>query len=311
MESACCLSIEAGFSEYVKKIRTVFLLKRHYENWMNVAFHNALNNEPKQTVLRDGRMIRLSGPNPKNLFGVSIGLARLLDNRWKVIRIDSESVTIQDPEGTTLRCRLSGADLGHTAEIFLTKPYGFQFDNKIIIDVGMSAGESSIFFAKHGAKLVIGLEPVVDSFELAKENIMLNGLEGVVKPINLALSSREGELSLGFWPRSLYAISGPTDHQVHPINLIAKATTIQSIYRNMGVERIDFIKMDCEGCEYDVLGSISEEILDRVNEILLEYHDGPHELPRILSNAGFNVSVRGRGLGYLHAKRACQPAIMS
>ena len=39
------------------------------------------------------------------------------------------------------------------------------------------------------------------------------------------------------------------------------------------IEKIDFLKMDIEGFEYDVLGSLSPSILSRIDKISCETHD--------------------------------------
>jgi uncharacterized protein involved in tolerance to divalent cations len=35
------------------------------------------------------------------------------------------------------------------------------------------------------------------------------------------------------------------------------------------------MKMDCEGCEFPAILSTSNEILPRVKELIIEYHDYP------------------------------------
>jgi len=66
--------------------------------------------------------------------------------------------------------------------------------------------------------------------------------------------------------------------------------------------------MDCEGCEYEVLRSGSSDLLARFRRIVLEYHDGPRDLPGILGSAGFSVSCsKESGLGILRAERPRGP----
>ena len=40
-----------------------------------------------------------------------------------------------------------------------------------------------------------------------------------------------------------------------------------------GLDRIDLLKMDCEGAEYEILYSCSSIHLGRISEIRMEYHD--------------------------------------
>ncbi len=49
--------------------------------------------------------------------------------------------------------------------------------------------------------------------------------------------------------------------------------------------------MDCEGCEYDVIKSTSDEILKKFSHIQIEYHLGYFDLKKKLENCGFDVTV--------------------
>ena len=70
-------------------------------------------------------------------------------------------------------------------------------------------------------------------------------------------------------------------------------------------EYINFLKMDCEGCEYRVLRSISEEYFSRILNLNLEYHHGLQDIPELLNRQGFDISrTKGNKLmGYIKASR--------
>ena len=62
--------------------------------------------------------------------------------------------------------------------------------------------------------------------------------------------------------------------------------------------------MDCEGCEYEVLQNIEQEILSSIDNIVLEFHDGIKFLPDFLEKNGYNVIYdRPVGIGILKASR--------
>ena len=71
------------------------------------------------------------------------------------------------------------------------------------------------------------------------------------------------------------------------------------------------LKMDCEGCEYNILET-PENILGTFQEIIIEYHYGYTNLKEKLEKAGFRVKntkptlykmgARKLLMGYLHAK---------
>ncbi|HEV8387724.1 MAG TPA: 50S ribosomal protein L11 methyltransferase [Nitrososphaera sp.] len=50
----------------------------------------------------------------------------------------------------------------------------------------------------------------------------------------------------------------------------------------------DFIKIDCEGCEYELLPNLE---LDGASELVMEYHKSPDPLLKILREKGFDAAL--------------------
>jgi hypothetical protein len=70
------------------------------------------------------------------------------------------------------------------------------------------------------------------------------------------------------------------------------------------------LKIDCEGCEYAVLGGTPIETLKRFKEVMIEYHGSPRPLVKKLVEAGFRVTVmppwtimNNLPVGFIHAER--------
>ena len=57
------------------------------------------------------------------------------------------------------------------------------------------------------------------------------------------------------------------------------------------------LKMDCKGCEYNLLEE-SKEIIRQFNRIVIEYHNGYKSLKIKLEEFGFNVSFTEPYIGY-------------
>ena len=59
------------------------------------------------------------------------------------------------------------------------------------------------------------------------------------------------------------------------------------------MEKIDFLKIDCEGAELDVIDGISEENLAKISKIALEFHprylteEDSQKILQRLTDAGF------------------------
>lgn len=65
------------------------------------------------------------------------------------------------------------------------------------------------------------------------------------------------------------------------------------------------VKIDCEGCEYSVISSISKPTFGKIKEIFIEYHDMPKEIPKILMDEGFTVTtnVKKSKIGIIYGKK--------
>ena len=51
------------------------------------------------------------------------------------------------------------------------------------------------------------------------------------------------------------------------------------------------LKLDCEGCEYDVLLGSSNDVIKKFDYILLEFHNGFQNISNRLKNLGFKVTI--------------------
>jgi hypothetical protein len=55
-----------------------------------------------------------------------------------------------------------------------------------------------------------------------------------------------------------------------------------------------FLKLDCEGCEYDIIPKLD---MSKVTDVVMEYHMKPEPLMEALARAGFlNISLDRKAL---------------
>jgi FkbM family methyltransferase len=84
------------------------------------------------------------------------------------------------------------------------------------------------------------------------------------------------------------------------------AVTLAEFMRREGLEEIDILKMDCEGCEHSVLGCADTDTLRRVRFITGEYH-GISRFNRVMRQRLFQTHkvnlVGDRDLGCFFAER--------
>lgn len=283
----------------------LLLIMKSYRNWFELALAYVLRRRfPETLVLRKG--IEIHGPMVRSLWTV-LRLAALLENMWTVEAFDGEVLRL-NKAGLNFRLRLTPADLAQFNDIFDVQTYGQDFRDKVVLDVGMYNGDSAVYFASKGAKFVLGLEPFRESFELARLNIESNGFSGKVIPLNLALASCQGEAKLYVASNNLLANSiqptalvTPSDRFDSSVGI--ETTTIPELVKEYGLDRIDYLKMNCEGCEYDVMRNLQPDLFDAIGEIFLQFHSGPQDLPNILKKRGFEVDLSGKLEGFLRARR--------
>jgi FkbM family methyltransferase len=137
-----------------------------------------------------------------------------------------------------------------------------------VIDVGASVGDTALYFVLNGARKVIAVEPLPNVARCAEENLKLNGITDEVKVINAALGSGPVSVpcdydlwsSIGF---STLKGSGPC--KVPGVSLGDLLDMIEDPY---------LLKMDCEGCEAQVILGPEREKLRAFEHMIFETH--PH-----------------------------------
>ncbi|MEM1859890.1 MAG: FkbM family methyltransferase [Metallosphaera sp.] len=243
-------------------------------------------------------------------------LGNILSRGWKVTGVQGYLVTLTSRDGeVSITCRTNkGNDLGHIMEIFLDNSYNYDVRNKVVIDVGASNGDSSIFFAKRGAKRIIALEPDEESYALATRNVEASRVGDQVILLNKALSSQRGKITLYVYENSVNGNSIDPQNMVklgeRVIPKTVESVTLTELLDMAKDETVGLLKMDCEGCEYSVLNNLDREAFERIEAIFMEYHNGLQNLKSILESNGFQVEVIGennRKMGYIRARKLSSP----
>lgn len=191
----------------------------------------------------------------------------------------------------------------------LYNPKDFEIkENDIILDIGANIGIFSIFaskYAKNGK--IYSFEPTPLTFKILNDNIELNNATNV-KPLEIAIASKENIID--FYINETYSNTNSIFEEKWKKKIKVNATTLDKIIKKNNLKKIDFLKMDCEGSEYDILFNCSDEILNIVNKISMEYHKlsdvyNQNTLKKFLENKGFKVKIRPffKNTGYIYAKK--------
>jgi len=187
-----------------------------------------------------------------------------------------------------------GVDAVTLFGIFIRKDYGEVQGDPIVIDLGAHIGIYSVFCASQTSNAKIyAYEPVLENFLQLQENIQRNGLEGDIHPFRLAVAGSRGK-------RQLHVGQASPFHSLYPTSLTTgrsieiDSVTLQDCFLQNGIGECDMLKVDCEGAEFECLYETPPEILRKIKNIYLEYHnqwDHPRytitDLTAFLQNQGF------------------------
>lgn len=200
---------------------------------------------------------------------------------------ESKIVLVKCRNGLKFFARSRGHDLGFIVHILHDDEYRFPKKRMgTVIDIGAHIGIFTCLAASYADK-VISLEPCPDNFSLLKKNVKLNGLENVIS-LNMALSEKNGK-------EKLYFGSGTGDHSLFIKKgraIEVKTCSLNYLFERYKIDRVSFLKIDCEGCEYQALKSF--EMFDRINQISLDSHHGyTDKIVELLKERGFKVFVEG------------------
>jgi FkbM family methyltransferase len=175
---------------------------------------------------------------------------------------------------------------------------GFDLNGWLIVDVGAYIGDTPLYYAKRGA-LVVAVEPLPSNYEVMLWNLELNpDLKHRVIPVNAAISGRDGFVEFSYSTpidggASIYG-GGRFKVRVRSMRLSTLIKEITSMGLDLDRFKVRVLKMDCKGCEYDVINEV--DVLRLFDIVKIEYsgylrNRTYHELKSVLENLGFMCRV--------------------
>tara|TARA_B110000027_G_C16093693_1_gene289704 strand:- start:444 stop:1184 length:741 start_codon:yes stop_codon:yes gene_type:complete len=175
--------------------------------------------------------------------------------------------------------------------VFCKKDYGEIAPGSVVVDVGANIGIFSLYALAQGAIFVECFEPCKESFQMLKENIKLNGFDKYVKLHNKAVSSKDG---LFVWiPISSSPYNAVTEAEGNEENKFEKIETVSLETSLDSYAKINLIKIDCEGAEFDIFPSLTPLFLDKIDEIRMELHGTIEQLEKCFSYQPFKIISKG------------------
>jgi hypothetical protein len=138
------------------------------------------------------------------------------------------------------------------------KSYGEpRLDGRFVIDIGGSIADTPLYFASLGAKKVYAFETDPQRVQLAKTNVNINHMSNTIEIIGRPASPSE----------------------------------VSAIIQNMSISNV-FMKVDCDGCEYELIENLPPSVFELIDDIILEYTTGVKNLSNKLKEMGYQVKHR-------------------
>jgi len=239
------------YSKINSKINNLSYIRQIARNWMGIVLFRVGLKKTLTIKFRDGKSVYFK--NKKEYF-----------NFWKIYESSLEGLKV-------------GIKI-------MNKMYKWlDIKGKDVVDVGANIGDSAISFALRGAKYIYAFEPYPYSYNIAKKNIKLNHLEDKITLLN------EGCGKSGFVKiKEDYENTGGTDLKNFKEGKKIKIESLDEIVKRFNLKHAA-LKVDCEGCEYDLILNASDEALQAFDQIIMEYHYGYRNLVKRLRQARFKV----------------------
>jgi FkbM family methyltransferase len=153
-------------------------------------------------------------------------------------------------------------------------PPGFEIGPRdVVIDIGAHRGVFLGHAAMQTKARVVGIEPEADNFRILGLMVRRN-LFNNVELIQAAVAGASGESRLfrGL-ASSRHTLTGVDIFSGEALAASQAVRTISLDDLCQDIPMVDFLKMDCEGAEHEIIRSASDETLMKIRRLVMEVHE--------------------------------------
>jgi len=226
---------------------------------------------------------------------------RILVRSWKILKnwylyplvyfklTKKDYVIFETRSGLKIKIRVNSTDLMALTHVWMIQEYFALFASQ---------------FCKNGK--IFCYEPIKENYKILIENIEMNQIQNIF-PNNLAVTKETSRVKI-------FLNDDQSGHSMFIQNknfVEVDSKSLSDIFIDNGIKECDFLKLDCEGAEYEIVESLSADLFTKINKTVIEYHmvDTKPELLEQLINKlkQFSFSVHTRPLfvdiGFLFGKK--------
>jgi FkbM family methyltransferase len=241
-------------------------------------------------------------PRPIALLSYLPDLVSRVERPWRLVAdrlgLIGGTYVLRTRDGSAFELRGGTGDRFSVFEIAIRRDYFNLVKIKpgdVIVDIGANIGVFTVIASKligsHGR--VIAIEPNSESAKQLERNIALNRLNNVTvyraavtgAPGNVTLhTGKKAILSSIFTSVDGQAVGGSAEE--------VRGLPLADILAREKIDRVDLLKIDCEGGEYEIFDAAESEIWTKLSQIVMEVHHVENRRPA-------ELVAKLRGVGYL------------
>lgn len=176
-------------------------------------------------------------------------------------------------------------DIQTLQEIYNDNVYRINPDHlkgeRIVVDLGANIGAFTLMAASMGASRVYAVEPNADNCKYLNLNIAQNNFEHRIQVIPKAIWTSNKTIKMDDLDRDSRIdqvshlesnYSKEVTHYESPASFTASTITLDQLIVDNTISEIDFLKMDIEWSEYELIPSWSDETMRKIKFIAMEFH---------------------------------------
>jgi len=210
--------------------------------------------------------------------------------------------------GLVLLLKYEGRDATTSVlrDIYFNDPYFKSHNFKqgdVIVDVGANIGIPSTKIAAENKGLrIYSDEASLENYKYLKKNIVDNKLTDKISCFNLAVTGKSDDTIKLYINNSSGGGNSIFSNGKKQFGryLEVKTISMEDIFLRNKIGQIDFLKMDCEGAEYEILYSTPKKFFKKIEEMAIEYHNAKghsgKELKDFIEKLGFTIKEFNHGI---------------
>lgn len=198
-----------------------------------------------------------------NWYTIPLIYYKLLKKKYQILFLKN---------GYKLKLRTNSTDLQAFANVWLLEEYNEKefkiMENDTVIDIGAHIGFFTLYASQFCNKgRILSFEPIKENYDLLLENIQINNILNVTA-FNQAVYNEKKTVKI-YLSKDQAAHSSYSE-QTNFVEV--ESISLKEIIDSYKISICNFLKLDCEGAEYDILKALPDEYFKNIMKICLEYH---------------------------------------